>query len=125
MVVGIIVGVAFGKIITSLVTDIIMPPIGLMLGGVDFNSLFFSLDGKSYATLALAKAASAPTLNYGVFINTILDFLIVAFVMFLSVRQMNQLTPPDDPSTKDCPFCLSSIPIKATRCAQCTSQLAA
>jgi len=127
MAVGIILGVAFGKIITSLVNDIIMPPIGLVLGRVDFNSLFVSLDGKSYATLALAKAASAPTINYGAFLNTILDFVIVAFVMFLLVRQANRLTPaaPAEPTTKDCPFCLSPVPLKATRCSQCTSQMAA
>ncbi|HLW69465.1 MAG TPA: large conductance mechanosensitive channel protein MscL [Candidatus Binataceae bacterium] len=126
MAVGIILGVAFGKIITSLVGDIIMPPIGLMLGRVDFNSLFVSLDGKSYATLALAKAAGAPTINYGAFVNTILDFLIVAFVMFLLVRQANRLMPaPPEPTTKDCPFCLSPISLKATRCPHCTSPIAA
>ena len=127
MAVGIIMGVAFGKIITSLVNDIIMPPIGLMLGRVDFNSLFISLDRKSYATLAAAKAASAPTINYGAFVNTVLDFLIVAFVMFLVVRQMNRLMPPApvESTTKDCTFCASPIPIKATRCPLCTSQLAA
>jgi large conductance mechanosensitive channel len=127
MAIGIIVGVAFGKIVTSLVNDIIMPPIGLVLGRVDFKTLFISLDGKHYATLAAAKAANAPTLNYGTFINTILEFVIVAFVMFLIVRQMNRLMPPApvEATTKDCPFCASPIPIKAARCPHCTSQLAA
>ncbi|MGH7842226.1 MAG: large conductance mechanosensitive channel protein MscL, partial [Candidatus Binataceae bacterium] len=126
--IGIILGIAFGRIITSLVNDIIMPPIGLILGHVDFNSLFISLDGKSYATLALAKAAGAPTINYGTFINAILDFVIVAFVMFMLIRQVNRMTPAAPaaaPTTKDCPFCLSPIPLKATRCPSCTSQMAA
>ncbi|MGH7836311.1 MAG: large conductance mechanosensitive channel protein MscL [Candidatus Binataceae bacterium] len=128
MAIGIILGIAFGRIITSLVNDIIMPPIGLILGHVDFNSLFISLDGKSYATLALAKAAGAPTINYGTFINAILDFVIVAFVMFMLIRQVNRMTPAAPaaaPTTKDCPFCLSPIPLKATRCPSCTSQMAA
>ena len=128
MAVGIIIGGAFGKIITSLVNDIIMPPIGLLLGKVNFDDLYFSLDGKSYASLAAAKAAGAPTLNYGMFVNTILDFLIVAFVIFLLIRQMNRLmpaAPAAPPSTKDCAFCASPIPLKATRCPNCTSQLAA
>jgi len=128
MAVGIIIGGAFGKIITSLVNDIIMPPIGLLLGKVNFADLYFSLDGKSYASLAAAKAAGAPTLNYGMFVNTILDFLIVAFAIFLLIRQMNRLmpaAPPAPPSTKDCSFCASPIPLKATRCPNCTSQLAA
>ena len=128
MAVGIIIGAAFGKIITSLVNDVIMPPIGLLLGKVNFNDLFLSLDGKSYASLAAAKAASAPTLNYGAFINNVLDFLIVAFAVFLLVRQMNRLMPAAPaaaPTTKDCSFCASPIPIKAVRCPNCTSQLAA
>ena len=128
MAVGIILGGAFGKIITSLVGDVIMPPIGLLLGKVNFNDLYFSLDGKTYASLAAAKAAGAPTINYGMFINTILDFIIVAFVIFLLIRQMNRLmpaAPPAPPSTKDCAFCASSIPVKASRCPNCTSQLAA
>jgi large conductance mechanosensitive channel len=127
MAIGIIVGVAFGKIITSLVTDIIMPPIGLVLGRVDFADLYFSLNGKTYPSLAAAKAAGAATINYGVFLNTILDFLIVAFVMFLVVRQVNRAFPaaPAAPTTRECPFCLSQIAIKASRCPNCTSQIAA
>ena len=125
MAVGIIIGAAFGKIITSLVGDVIMPPLGLLLSKVNFNDLYFSLDGKSYASLAAAKAAGAPTINYGMFVNTILDFVIVAFVIFLLIRQMNRMMPAATPSTKDCLFCASSIPVKASRCPNCTSQLAA
>ncbi len=127
MAVGIIIGAAFGKIVTSAVNDLIMPPIGLLLGGIDFADLFISLNGKTYGSLATAKAAGAPTLNYGTFINTILDFLIVAFVVFLMVKQMNRLTPkPSAPvTTKECGFCCSQIPLKATRCPSCTSNLAA
>jgi large conductance mechanosensitive channel len=127
MAVGIIIGAAFGKIITSAVSDIIMPPIGLLLGRVNFNDLFFSLDGKTYASLAAAKAASAPTINYGTFINTILDFLIVAFVIFMLIKQLNRAMPPAPVAvtTKECSFCASQIAIKATRCPNCTSQLAA
>lgn len=129
MAVGIIIGAAFGKIITSFVTDVLMPPIGLLLGKVDFSNLFVNLSEKQFATLAEAKAAGAPTLNYGLFANTILDFVIVAFAIFLVVKQMNrwQAKPaeaPPPPSTKDCPFCASAIAIKASRCPQCTSQLA-
>jgi len=127
MAIGIVVGVAFGKIITSVVNDIIMPPIGLVLGRVDFTNLFVSLDGRHYASLAAAKAAGAATINYGVFLNTILDFLIVAFVMFLLVRQINHLrpAPPAVQATRECPFCMTQIPIKASRCPNCTSQFAA
>jgi large conductance mechanosensitive channel len=129
MAVGIVLGVAFGRIITSLVNDIIMPPIGLITGHVNFNDLFFSLNGQHYASLAAAKAASAPTINYGAFVNTIIDFLIVAFAMFLIVRQMNRMFPPApaEPAAapKECPYCASMIPAKATRCPSCTSQLAA
>ncbi len=126
MAVGIIMGVAFGKIITSFVNDVIMPPIGLLLGNVDFTSLFINLTGQSYKTIADAKAAGAATINYGVFLNTILDFLIVAFVMFLMVRQVNRLKQapaPAAPSTKECGYCYSAIPIKATRCPNCTSEI--
>jgi large conductance mechanosensitive channel len=128
MAIGIIIGTAFGRIITSLVNDVIMPPIGLLLGRVNFTSLFFNLSGTPYASLAEAQAAGAPTINYGLFLNAILDFVIVAFVIFLLVRQMNRLTrkpepAPAVPTSKDCPYCLSSIPIKATRCPHCTSQL--
>ena len=127
MAVGIIIGAAFGRIITSLVSDIIMPPIGKGLGQIDFSNLFINLSGKPYDTLAAAKAAGAATINYGVFINTVLDFLIVAFVIFLIVRQINRWNRPAPaaaPATKECTYCASSIPIKATRCPNCTSQLA-
>ena len=127
MAVGIIIGAAFGKIITSLVNDILMPPIGLLLGNVDFTNLFVSLTGATYATLAEAQEVGAATINYGVFVNTILDFVIVAFVIFLLVRQVNKMTAPKEepaaPTTKECPYCLSEISIKATRCPNCTSEL--
>jgi large conductance mechanosensitive channel len=128
MAVGIIIGAAFGRIITSLVGDILMPPIGLILGKVDFSSLFLNVSGKSYATLAEAKAANAATINYGIFLNTVIDFVIVAFVIFLLVRQVNKWNKPAPapaPTTKDCPYCFSAIPIKATRCPNCTSELRA
>jgi large conductance mechanosensitive channel len=127
MAVGIVIGGAFGKIVTSLVNDVIMPPIGLLLGGVNFNDMFASLNGKSYATIAAAKAASAPTLNYGMFLNNILDFLIVAFTMFMMIRQFNRLMPPATVpvTTRECPFCASEIPLKASRCAHCTSEVTA
>lgn len=129
MAVGIIIGVAFGAIVTSLVNDIIMPPIGLAIGNIDFSELFINLSGGTYATLAAAKEAGAVTINYGVFINTIINFIIIAFVLFLIVRSMNKLKRreemPAEPTTKECPFCLSQIPIKATRCPHCTSQLKA
>ncbi len=129
MAIGIVIGAAFGKIITSFVSDILMPPVGLLLGKTDFSTLFFNLSGKSFATLAEAKAAGAATINYGLFLNTILDFLIVAFAVFLLVRQVNRLQPKPVPavatSTKDCPYCCSAVPIKATRCAHCTSELRA
>jgi large conductance mechanosensitive channel len=128
MAVGIIIGAAFGRIITSLVSDILMPPIGRILGKVDFSSLFVNISGKSYATLAEAKAANAATINYGVFVNTVIDFVIVAFVIFLLVRQINRWNrpaPAPEATTKDCPYCISAIPIKATRCPSCTSELRA
>jgi len=128
MAVGIIVGAAFGRIITSLVSDVIMPPIGLLLGKVDFSGLFLNISGKSYDTLAAAKAAGAATINYGTFLNTVIDFIIVAFVIFLLVRQINRWSKPAPaaaPTTKECPYCVSAIPIKATRCPNCTSQVAA
>jgi large conductance mechanosensitive channel len=126
MAVGIIMGVAFGKIVTSLVNDVIMPPIGLILGRVDFNDLFISLDGKPYPSLAAAKTAGAPTLNYGAFLNTVLDFVIVAFVVFLLVRQMNRFSSPAPPATtRECPFCRSLIAINASRCPNCTSNVSA
>jgi large conductance mechanosensitive channel len=128
MAIGIIIGAAFGKIITSLVADVIMPPIGLILGRVDFSSLFLSLRGTHYDSLAAAKAAGAPTINYGVFLNNVVDFLIVAFVIFLVVRQVNQWkkpVPAAAPVTKECPYCFTAISIKATRCPNCTSELRA
>jgi large conductance mechanosensitive channel len=132
MAVGIIIGAAFGTIVASLVNDVIMPPIGLLLGGVDFTNLFILLKAGSpaapYASLADAQAAGAVTINYGVFINAVISFLIVAFVVFLLIRSINRLrreeeAPPAEPTTKECPYCLSTIPIKATRCAFCNSEL--
>lgn len=130
MAIGIIIGGAFGKIVSSAVSDVLMPPIGLLLGKVDFSSLFINLSGQPQPSLAAAKAAGAPTINYGVFLQTIFDFVIIAFVIFLLVRQVNRLTrkpeaPPGPPTTKDCPHCLLTIPIKATRCAHCTSEVRA
>lgn len=124
--VAVVIGAAFGKIIASLTNDIILPPIGMLLGQVNFTDLFISLDGKQYASLAIAQAAGAPTINYGVFINTIIDFIIVAFVIFLIVRTMNKMKSqpaPSAPSTKECPHCYTQIPIPATRCPNCTSDL--
>ena len=128
MAVGIIIGAAFGKIVSSFVKDILMPPIGVLIGNVDFSNLFLNLSGKSYATLAEAKAAGAATISYGIFINTIIDFIIVAFAIFLLIRQINRLKRepeaiPAEPTTKECPYCLSNIPLKAVRCPQCTSEL--
>ena len=124
--VGVIIGAAFGKIVSSLVDDIIMPPVGRMLGNVDFANLFVNLSDKDYPSVAAAKAAGAATLNYGIFFNTILNFLIIAFVLFLIIRQMNALKKPElaaAAATKDCPHCLSAIPLKATKCAHCTADL--
>jgi large conductance mechanosensitive channel len=132
MAVGIIIGAAFGTIVKSLVVDIIMPPIGLLLGNVDFSNLFVVIKSGSiagpFATLAEAQKAGAVTINYGVFINTIISFIIVAFAVFLIIRSINKLkrkeeAPPEEPTTKECPHCLSTIPIKATRCAYCTVEL--
>ena len=131
MAIGIIIGAAFGKIITSFVNDVLMPPIGLLLGKVDFSNLFINLSGRSFANVADAKAAGAATINYGLFLNTVLDFVIVAFAIFLLVRQVNrlkrQLEPPAPagPAMRECPYCLSVIPAKALRCSHCTSQLPA
>jgi len=134
MAVGIIIGAAFGTIVNSLVADVIMPPIGMLLGNIDFANLFAVLkEGKvaaPYASLAAAKEAGAVTINYGFFINTIITFLIVAFAVFLLIRNVNKLVkkqevPPPVPTTKECPYCLSTIPIKATRCGHCTSELRA
>ncbi len=132
MAVGVIIGTAFGKIVTSLVSDVIMPPIGLLLGKVDFSNLFISLSGQAYASLAEAQKAGAPTLNYGIFLNNVINFLIMAFVIFLIVKQMARLQefgkkpePAAAPTTKNCPFCISVIPIKAVKCAHCTSAVPA
>jgi large conductance mechanosensitive channel len=131
MAVGIIIGASFGTIVNSFVSDIIMPPIGLLLNNVDFSSLFMVLkEGKvvgPYASLADARSAGAVTVNYGVFMNAIISFLIVAFAVFLLVRNINRLkkekeVPPTTPATKECPYCLSVIPVKAVRCAHCTSE---
>jgi len=122
--IGVVIGVAFGKIVTSFVEDILMPPIGLALGNVDFSNLFINLSGKDYPSIAAAKAAGAATLNYGIFINNIINFLIIAFVIFLLIRQINRMQKPAAaPATKDCPHCLSTVPAKATKCAHCTSEL--
>jgi large conductance mechanosensitive channel len=126
--VGVVIGAAFGKIVSSLVNDIIMPPIGLLMGGINFQDLFVSLNGIKYKSLADAQAAGAPTINYGIFINTILEFIIIAFVIFLLIRSINRLQrkpepKPTAPTSKDCPFCFTQIPIPATRCPNCTSEL--
>lgn len=126
MAIGIIIGAAFGKIVTSLVSDVLMPPLGLLLGKVDFSSLFLNLSGTPQPSLAAAKAAGAPTINYGVFLQTMFDFIIIAFVIFMLVKQVNRLKKPEAPAvptTKECPQCLSTIPIKATKCAHCTSSI--
>jgi len=129
MAVGVIIGGAFGKIIASLVEDVLMPPIGLLMGGVDFSSLFLTLSGGTYESVAKAKEAGAATLNYGLFMNHVVNFLIVAFAIFMLVKQINRLKtvlpppPSGPPTTKDCPYCLTTIPIKATRCGHCTSEV--
>ena len=133
MAVGIIIGAAFGSIVKSLVDDVLMPPIGMLLGNVDFSNLFLVLKQGAvagpFATLAEAQKAGAVTLNYGVFANTIISFIIVAFAVFMLIRALNKLkrqeeAPPAEPTTKECPHCLSTIPIMASRCAHCTSELA-
>jgi large conductance mechanosensitive channel len=121
--VGVIIGAAFGKVVTSAVNDVVMPPIGMGLGRVDFTNLFVSLNGVHYNSLAEAKAAGAPTLNYGLFLNTTLEFLIVAFAVFLLVKQVNRLKGPVVIDTRDCPFCYSKMALKATRCPGCTSEV--
>lgn len=126
MAVGIIVGAAFGRVVSSFVSDVLMPPISLFMGKSDFSGRFINLSGHAYATLAEAKAAGASTLNYGLFLNAVFDFLIVAFAVFMLIRQVNRLkTKPTVPAetTKSCPFCCSTIAIKATRCPQCTAAL--
>ncbi len=127
--VGIIIGAAFGKVVTSLVSDIIMPPIGLILGKLDFSNLFINLSGQPYPSLAAAKAAGAAVIGYGAFINTVVDFLIVSIAIFFVVRGAAKLTTmsrkqaAEAPTTKECPFCISAVPVKAVRCPHCTSQL--
>ena len=127
--IAVIIGAAFGAIVTSLVNDVLMPPMGLALGKVDFKDLFVSLNGQSFASLAAAKTAGAPVIAYGQFINTLINFLVIAFVVFALVKQVNRfkapVAAPPAPSTKECVFCASSIPVKAVRCPLCTSDLAA
>lgn len=124
--VAVIIGAAFGKIVTSLVNDILMPPLGLVLKNVDFSNLFVDLSGGSHATLAQAKAAGDATINYGIFLNNVIDFVIVAFVIYLLINTANKMKrapAPADPTTKECEFCHTNIPIAATRCPNCTSTL--
>jgi len=124
--IAVIIGAAFGKVVSSFVNDIIMPPIGMLLGGVSFSDLFISLDGQTYPSLAVAQAAGAATINYGVFLTTIIDFVIIAWVLFLVVKAVNRMKKapaPADPTTKTCPQCATEIPIKAVRCPHCTSNL--
>jgi large conductance mechanosensitive channel protein len=124
--IAVVIGAAFGKIVTSFVEDMLMPPIGLGLGSVDFSNLFINLSGKDYPSVAAAKAAGAATLNYGIFFNNILNFLIIAFAIFLLIKQINRMQKPSPaaaPTTKDCPHCLSAVPLKATKCGHCTSEL--
>ena len=124
--IAVIIGAAFGKVVSSFVNDIIMPPIGMLLGGVSFSDLFISLDGQTYPSLAVAQAAGAATINYGVFLTTLIDFVIIAWVLFLVVKAMNRMKKapaPADPTTKTCPQCATEIPIKAVRCPHCTSNL--
>lgn len=126
MAIGVVVGGAFGKIVSSLVSDLLMPPIGLLMGNVNFSSLFLNLSDNPQPSLAAAKAAGTPTVNYGVFLQTVFDFIIIAFVIFLLVKQVNRMkkpVPAAAPTTKDCPHCFSAIPIKATKCAHCTSSV--
>jgi len=126
--VGIVIGAAFGKIVTSFVEDILMPPIGLLLGKMDFSNMFINLSGQEFDSLAAAKAAGAATINYGLFLNALINFLIIAFAIFLVVKSVNRLRKAQEaeaPATKDCPFCASSIPAAAKRCPQCTSELGA
>jgi large conductance mechanosensitive channel len=127
--IAVIIGGAFGRIVNSFVNDILMPPIGLLLGRVDFANLYINLSGEQYESLAAAQEAGAPTINYGLFLNAVVDFILIAVVIYLIIRQINRLQrpkekPAEEPTTKECPFCLTPIPIKAIRCPNCTSQLA-
>lgn len=124
--VAVVIGAAFGKIVTSFVEDILMPPIGLLLGGVDFSNLFINLSSKDYPSIAAAKAAGAATWNYGLFLNSVLNFLIIAFAIFIVIKQINRFQKPAPaaaPTTKECPFCFSPVPLRALKCAHCTSEL--
>lgn len=124
--IGVIIGGAFGKVVTSLVNDIIMPPLGLLIGGVDFANLFINLGDVDYRSLAEAQKAGAATLNYGLFLNTVINFLIISFSIFIVIRQLNRFKKKQEHApvtTKECPYCLSSIPLKASRCGHCTSEL--
>ena len=126
MAVGIIIGAAFGSIVNSLVKDVIMPPIGMLMGGINFADMFVALDGKAYATLAEAQAAAAPTINYGLFINSIISFIIVALAIFVLIKKINAMKKqpvPPEPNTKECPYCKESIPKAAVKCSHCTSDL--
>ena len=126
MAVGIIIGAAFGSVVNSLVKDVIMPPIGMFMGDINFADMFVALDGKAYASLAEAQAAAAPTINYGLFINSIISFIIVALAVFMLIKQINAMKKqpaPPDPNTKECPYCKESIPIAAVKCSHCTSDL--
>ena len=127
--IGVIIGAAFGKIVSSMVSDVLMPPLGLIVGRIDFSDRFIDLSRRGFATLKEAQDAGAPTLNYGLFLNTVVEFLIVAFVLFLIVRQMNRLRKTEEPApaepSKDCPFCLSPMKLGATRCPHCTANLGA
>jgi large conductance mechanosensitive channel len=124
--IAVVIGAAFGRIVTSFVEDVLMPPIGLLLGNVDFSNLFINLSGTDYPSVDAAKAAGAATLNYGIFFNQVINFLIIAFAIFLLIKQINRFqrpAPAAAPTTRDCPHCLSAVPLKATRCAFCTSEL--
>ena len=126
MAIGVIIGGAFGKLVSSLVSDVLMPPVGLLMGKVDFSSLFLNLSGTPQPSLAAAKAAGTPTVNYGVFLQTVFDFIIIAFVIFMLVKQVNRFKgPPPAATTRDCPACVMPIPLKARRCPHCTSEVAA
>jgi large conductance mechanosensitive channel len=124
--IAVVIGAAFGKIVTSFVEDILMPPVGVLLGRVDFSNLFVNLSANDYPSVAAAKAAGAATLNYGMFLNQIINFVIITFAIFLLIKQINRFQRPGPapaPATRECPYCLSGIPLKATRCAFCTSEL--